>query len=186
MSSRSSAQEIDVPYDLPQTTLQFAYPGVDRNKPEFFAAYLMNHILGGGDFSSRLFDEVREKRGLAYSVSSRPGELRSRQRLLVISTATRSDRAAETHQGDPRRGEAHGRQGRDGGGAGGRQEIHHRRLCHQQSGFLRRRSPATLVGLQVDGLGIDYIQRRVDLINNVTLDQVQGGGAQAACRSSRR
>ena len=38
--------------------------------PDFFAAYLMNHILGGGTFTSRLFDEVREKRGLAYSVFS--------------------------------------------------------------------------------------------------------------------
>ena len=57
-------------YDLPQTTLQLAYPGVARNEPDFFAAYLMNHILGGGDFTSRLFEEVREKRGLAYSVSS--------------------------------------------------------------------------------------------------------------------
>ena len=36
---------------------------------------------------------------------------------------------------------------------------------------------STLVGLQADGLGIDYIQRRVDLINNVTLDQVQAVGA---------
>ena len=55
----------------------------------------MNHILGGGTFTSRLFDEVREKRGLAYGVNSSlvTHEYSSG---LVISTATRSDRAAET------------------------------------------------------------------------------------------
>ena len=82
-------------YDLPQTSLQLAYPGVPRDAPDFFAAYLMNHILGGGTFTSRLFDEVREKRGLAYGVNSSlvTHEYSSG---LVISTATRSDRAAET------------------------------------------------------------------------------------------
>ena len=88
-------QEVRVDYDLPQTSLQLAYPGVSRDAPDFFAAYLMNHILGGGTFTSRLFDEVREKRGLAYGVDSSlvTHEYSSG---LVISTATRSDRAAET------------------------------------------------------------------------------------------
>ena len=65
-----------MPYDQPQTTIQMAYPGVARNDPEFFAVYLMNHILGGGTFTSRLFDEVREKRGLVYNVDSGIGEQR--------------------------------------------------------------------------------------------------------------
>src|SRR5690606_8039406 len=51
-------------YDLAQTSIQIVYPGVARADPEFFPAFMMNHILGGGTFSSRLFDEVREKRGL--------------------------------------------------------------------------------------------------------------------------
>src|SRR5690606_17795704 len=63
-------QEIGVAYDLPQTSLRLAYPGIDRKDPQFFAAYLMNEVLGGGTFSSRLFKEVREKRGLAYGVGS--------------------------------------------------------------------------------------------------------------------
>ena len=44
--------------------------GVARKDPDFMAAYLVNHILGGGSFTSRLYDEVREKRGLVYGVSS--------------------------------------------------------------------------------------------------------------------
>ena len=64
----------------------------------------MNHILGGGTFTSRLFEEVREKRGLAYSVGSGLVNY-DHAAALVISTATRPDRAAETHQGHSRRGE---------------------------------------------------------------------------------
>ena len=45
-------------------------PASKRDEPDFFAAVLMNQILGGGTFTSRLFEEVREKRGLAYGVNS--------------------------------------------------------------------------------------------------------------------
>src|SRR5690606_6603883 len=88
-------REMQVDYALPQTSLQLAFPGVPRDAPDFFAAYLMNHILGGGTFSSRLFDEVRERRGLAYSIGS---SLITSEYVsgLIIGTATRSDRAAET------------------------------------------------------------------------------------------
>ena len=55
------AQQIEVNYDLPQTSIRLAFPGIDRDDPQSIAAYLMNHILGGGDFSSRLYAEVREK-----------------------------------------------------------------------------------------------------------------------------
>ncbi|MEL7230148.1 MAG: pitrilysin family protein, partial [Pseudomonadota bacterium] len=59
-----------VSFDTPQTNIRMALPGLKREDPEFFAAYIMNHILGGGSFSSRLYTEVREKRGLAYGVYS--------------------------------------------------------------------------------------------------------------------
>ena len=61
---------IHVPFDAPQTTIRFGAPGIDRKDPDFFSAFIVNHILGGGTFSSRLFTEVREKRGLAYGVYS--------------------------------------------------------------------------------------------------------------------
>ncbi|MDT9071170.1 insulinase family protein, partial [Escherichia coli] len=59
-----------VPLDVPQATISFGLPGVTREDPDFIPAFVLNHILGGGGFSSRLYQEVREKRGLAYSVSS--------------------------------------------------------------------------------------------------------------------
>ena len=89
------AQQINVASNLPQTTLQLAWPGIERKDPQFFAAYLMNHILGGGSFSSRLFEEVREKRGLTYGISSALVN-RDYSSALVIGTSTRADRAAET------------------------------------------------------------------------------------------
>jgi zinc protease len=55
---------------LPQSVVLFGKSGIKRSDPDYYAAYILNHILGGGSFSSRLMDEVREKRGLAYSVYS--------------------------------------------------------------------------------------------------------------------
>ena len=54
----------------PQTLVLFSGPGVDRDDPDFFAAYLLNYILGGGGFSSRLVDDIREKRGLTYGIGT--------------------------------------------------------------------------------------------------------------------
>jgi len=48
----------------------WGHSGISQNDPDFFAAFVMNHILGGGSFTSRLTDEVREKRGLTYGVYS--------------------------------------------------------------------------------------------------------------------
>jgi len=56
-------RNVHVAYDLPQTSLRLARPGIKRTDPDFFVAYIMNHILGGGSFSSLLYNEIREKRG---------------------------------------------------------------------------------------------------------------------------
>ena len=63
---------------MPQSVVTFGGKGIARSDPDFMAAYIVNHILGGGDFTSRLYREVREKRGLptasmtAWSGSSTP------------------------------------------------------------------------------------------------------------------
>ncbi len=59
-----------VDLNIPQTTITFGGLGLKRKDPDFIPAFVLNHILGGGAFSSRLYREVREKRGLAYSVYS--------------------------------------------------------------------------------------------------------------------
>ncbi len=59
-----------IDWDSPQTIVSFAGPGLALDDPDFFAAYVANHILGGGGFSSRLMDELREKRGLTYGIGT--------------------------------------------------------------------------------------------------------------------
>ena len=54
--------------DIPQTIIRYALPGLERHDPDYFAAYLMSHILGESSFTSWLYDEIREKRGLAYGI----------------------------------------------------------------------------------------------------------------------
>jgi zinc protease len=61
---------IVVDQDVPQSTIVFGHSGLPRDDPDYYAAYVLNHVLGGGSFTSRLYQEVREKRGLAYSVFS--------------------------------------------------------------------------------------------------------------------
>lgn len=81
--------------DVPQTTIRFGRPGIDRDDPDFMAAVVVNHILGGGVFTARLFREVREKRGLAYSVYSQM-QNNDAAALLLGATSTKNERAAES------------------------------------------------------------------------------------------
>jgi len=88
-------QRAYVPLDVPQTVITFGSPGVMRHDPNFMAGYVVTHILGGGGSSSRLYREVREKRGLAYSVF---GSLlwMDHSALFIGNTGTRADRAGDT------------------------------------------------------------------------------------------
>ncbi len=80
---------------VPQSSVQMALPGIPRQDPDWYAAFVMNHILGGGGQQSRLFNEVREKRGLAYGVSSGLRTFKKAS-LMVISTASANEKVAET------------------------------------------------------------------------------------------
>jgi zinc protease len=79
---------------VPQSTVLMALPGIARDDPDWYAAVIMSYVLGGRGQHSRLFSEVREKRGLAYGASS---SLRTYKQaaLLVISTASANERVAE-------------------------------------------------------------------------------------------
>jgi zinc protease len=81
--------------DVPQTTIRFGRPGIHRRDPEFIPAMIVNYILGGGGLTTRLFHEVREKRGLAYSVYSQIQSF-ERAAMLAGSTSTKNERAAES------------------------------------------------------------------------------------------
>ncbi len=59
-----------IDFETPQSVALFGHAGIERDDDDFFAAYIMNQILGAGGFESRLMDEVREKRGLTYGIST--------------------------------------------------------------------------------------------------------------------
>lgn len=86
-----------VEMDIPQTTIVFGRGGLTRGDPDYIPAVVMNHILGGGTFTSRLFNEVREKRGLAYSVYSYLDPM-EHAGLLAGGVATKNERAGEAMQ----------------------------------------------------------------------------------------
>ena len=65
-----AAQDLRLPFDSAQAHVLMGQPGHKRNDPDFFALLLGNHVLGGGGFTSRLTNQVREQRGLSYSVYS--------------------------------------------------------------------------------------------------------------------
>ncbi len=83
-----------VPFETPQSVAVFGHPGIPRDHPDFFAAYVMNQVLGAGGFESRLMEEVREKRGLTYGVYSWlvPKDLAP---LYLGQVASANDRIAE-------------------------------------------------------------------------------------------
>lgn len=66
----TKAQEQRVYHPATQTHVLMGAPGMHRGDPDYFPLYVGNHVLGGGGLVSRLFEEVREKRGLSYGISS--------------------------------------------------------------------------------------------------------------------
>ncbi len=70
VATRIAASEQRIAHPASQSHILVGAPGMARNDPDYFPLYVGNHILGGGGFVSRLMNEVREKRGLAYSVYS--------------------------------------------------------------------------------------------------------------------
>ncbi len=156
--------------DLPQSVMVFGHKGLMRDDPDFYAAYVANRILGGGGFSSRLYAEVREKRGLAYSVFSFLNPL-EHSALVRGGVATANARAGESLEVIR---EEWARMGAEGPTA---EEVEDAKTYMTGSYPLRFSSTAgiagTLLGIQLDDLGIDYINIRNDLIEAVTVEDAQ-------------
>jgi zinc protease len=156
--------------DIPQSIIVFGHRGLKRADPDFIPAYVLNHILGGGGFTSRLMQEVREKRGLAYSVSSFLEPL-DHGALLIGSAATENARAGQSIaliRDEWRRLREEGPTA---------EELEDAKTYLTGSFPLRftttDRIARILVNLQLDDLGIDYIDKRNGLIDAVTLDDIR-------------
>lgn len=86
-------REVQIPFDSQQAHIAMGMTAVTRSNPDYFPLLVGNYILGGGGFVSRLMAEVREKRGLAYSVSSyfAPGKDAG---IFQAGLQTKNDQAA--------------------------------------------------------------------------------------------
>jgi zinc protease len=88
------AEVVDL--DVPQSTIRFGRPALPRHDDDYMTSVVLAHVLGGGTgLSSRLFREVREKRGLAYSVSASIATS-DHASYLYGGTTTKNERAAES------------------------------------------------------------------------------------------
>jgi len=166
VSPQGLGRRVVIKLDVPQAVVTFGGAGIARKDPDFMAAYIVNHILGGGAFSSRLYQEVREKRGLAYSVYDNLVWL-NHSALFLGGTATRADRAGETLEVIEK--EIH-RLAENGPTD---DELVKAKAYLNGSFALNLDSSskiaALLVQLQLDDVGIDYFTRRPVLIDAVTL-----------------
>ncbi|WP_306114246.1 MULTISPECIES: pitrilysin family protein [unclassified Roseovarius] len=158
-----------VDYDTPQSVVTFAQPGIDRDDEDFFAAYVLNHILGGGGFESRLMTEVREKRGLTYGVYSYLLDMDNAQ-IWMGSVASANDRVAEAV--NVIRDEW--ARIRDEGVT--EAELNDAKTYLTGAYPLRFDGNGPIaniaVGMQMEGLPTDYIANRNDMVNAVTLEDV--------------
>jgi zinc protease len=155
---------------IPQSIVMFGEPGLKRDDPDWYVAYVMNYILGGGGFSSRLMTEVRVKRGLAYGVYSYLLP-RDHSALLGGGVATRNDRVKDSLQviKDEWRRMA------DAGVTAA--ELADAKTYLNGSFPLQLESTEAISELlqtvQIDKLGIDYLDRRKALIDKVTMADVK-------------
>jgi zinc protease len=155
---------------LPQSVVLFGKSGIKRGDPDYYAAYVLNHILGGGGFGSRLVEEVREKRGLAYSVSSSLW-IHEHAALMQAQTATKNasvEQAVKLVRAEWARLAEKGPT---------LEELANAKTYLTGSFPLQLDSTGRLaqimVSMQIDHLGIDYLDRRNALLESVTLEQAQ-------------
>jgi zinc protease len=159
-----------IPLDVPQTVVMFGGPGIKRNDPNFMSAFVVNHILGGGALSSRLYREVREKRGLAYSVYDSLLWM-DHSALFIGNTGTRADRAGETV--DAVNTEVR-RMAEDGPTL---EELDEAKSYIKGSRMLSLDTSSKLASAmlqyQLDRLPIDYFEKRNAVVDAVTLDDAK-------------
>ncbi len=165
---KTVVQKIDK--DVAQANIDMGHVGISRENPDFYAVMVMNYILGGGGFSSRLMDNIRDNKGLAYDVHSgfaaqkEPGAF-----TVVIQTKNESanDVIAETLK-EIRRIQEEPVTGK---------ELADAKAYLSGSFPLRMDTSAKIAGMltsiEIYHLGLDYPQKYLALIKGITRDDVQ-------------
>ncbi|WP_375790011.1 M16 family metallopeptidase [Bradyrhizobium sp. Pha-3] len=163
-------QRVFIPFDVPQTVVTFGGPGVRRSEPDFMAAYVVNQILGGTGLTSRLFREVREKRGLAYFVRENLVWM-DHSAMFVGSSGTCTDRAGETVEQIEKQIRHIAEEGPT------QQELDDAKSYLKGSQVLAINTTSklaqTLLQHQLDKLPIDYFEEHNAVVDAVTLEDAK-------------
>ena len=156
--------------DLRQSTIMFVGEGISRNDPYFYPAYVMNYILGGGGFFSKLTTEIREKRGLVYSVYSylyrydkynffSGGAGTSNENVDKVIKIIKEQIMKVKKEGVTE------------------EELKNAKNYLINSYVLRldsnKKVASILLNTQMDGLNIDFFEKRNDYINSVSLEDIK-------------
>ena len=156
--------------DMPQSVIAFGTEGIKRDDPDFIPAFVMAEILGSGGLSSRLSEEIREKRGLTYGVGFGLNPM-GRIGLYTGSLQTKNESAGEALDAAREVIKKYADEGPT------QQDLDEAKTFLTGSYALRFSSNSAianqLLGIQQQNLGIDYVQKRNALVNAVTLDQVK-------------
>jgi len=158
-----------IPYETPQSVAVFGHEGIKRDDDDFFAAYILNHVLGGAGFESRMMNEVREKRGLTYGIGTYLYPLDYGE-LYIGQVASSNDRMAEVIQVVT---EEWARMAESGLTA---EELSAAKTFLTGAYPLRfdgnSRIAGILTGMQATGLDITYPETRNDKVNAVTQQDI--------------
>lgn len=164
----SRPRVVSVERPVPQSSVLIALPGIPRQDPDWHAAVVLSHIMGSGQ-QSRLFTEVREKRGLAYSISSAM-RTQYKSSLFVVSTGSANERVADSLR-VIRAELARAREGVTD------RELAEAKTYLSGSLALLLDSSSSIAGLlhtlQVDRQPRDYLDRRAALIGAVKAEDVR-------------
>jgi zinc protease len=164
-----SPARVNVTLDVPQAVVLFGAPGIPRADKDFMTAFVLNHILAGG-MTSRLYREVREKRGLVYGISETLVWLRQTA-FVMGSTATRFDRVNETIDTTEKEILRIATEGPT------ETELNEAKSYLKGSQMLSLDTSSKIAGAllqyQIDNLGIDYIDKRNGLVDAVTLEDAK-------------
>ena len=166
---REAATAIKIDKNVTQASIAMGHVGIDRSNPDYYAVMVMNYILGGGGFSSRLMDNIRDNRGLAYDVHSsfaaqkEPGafqiwiQTKNESANEAIAEAFKELRRAQTEPVTDK-------------------ELADAKAYITGSFPLRLDTSAKIAGMliaiELHGLGLDYPQKYPGLINAVTRERV--------------
>lgn len=164
-----AAQTVKIEKDVPQSSILVGHLGMDRHDPDYYAAYVMNYILGGGSFQARLMQEVRVKRGLTYGIYSTFQPM-PHQGAFVVKVQTKNADAQTSIDVI----EAEMRKIQEA--PVGEDEFADAIRYLVGSFPLRLESNSKilnyLTAMQMENLGLDYLETWTDKIEAVTLEQV--------------